>query len=926
LLGEEVIVVGYGTVSRKDLTGSVSQVSSRELTQVSVANATELITGRVAGLMAKSTSGLPGSDGAALRIRGYENPLVLVDGVEMSFDRVDPNDIESISVLKDASAAIYGARAGNGVILVTTKRGDRGQPRIDIRSNVSFEQPTQLVNPVNAAQYAEMIREGEINGGINPSITLEEIEAYKRGDPGFESYNWYNAVFRPWAPTRAYNGSVSGGSDEVVYFLSAGNMKQESAFRSGDYNFERYNIRANVDTKVRDYLSVYLNFSARVEGVTRTSESQDEIFGGLMRSQPIYNPNLPNGAPAYAGFGNVSPKAISYSDVRGLTETTNERVEGAFGTKWKLPFVSGFEAEARLNYRYISNSEWANSKAYEVFSYDELTDTYTLRGGRGTNSVNRGEYRDRWLNPVVSLRYAGVFGDHNLSGLAVAEYIDEYRKGFSASRLNPISPDVPFLNAGSTEGIDNSDFWTEGARVSYIGRLQYGYQDRYRVESTVRADATHKFAPGSRWGVFPSISGSWSLHNESFFKVKHISELRFRVSFSQTGDDTGVAAYRYLSDYIIRDNLFMFDDQLVQRISEQGLPNPDVTWLEMTSYNYGVNLGLFNQKLTAEFNLFQRKTDNIFGTALDVFPSTFGAVLPPLNINAREDQGYEVEVAHKHRVGEVSYAVSANLSHSREKYTRWAEPTYDDPDEARLFKLTGSYVNRFIGYKSNGMFMTQEAIDNHEVDQDGQGNVTLRPGDIRYVDRNDDGKIDFRDQTDIGRGSFPDMSYGFSFDVSYKGFSLNALFQGASKFNLNMIGRARGPFDNDGIPHVYQYKYRWTPDPNNPNVNINPDAKLPAIEVPGIGTNVNNNLTSDFWLRDGTYLRLKNLNLSYTVPSKLVKRAGLNNLRLYVAGSNLYTWDRLGIYSGSFDPEVPVTSAGRYPNVRTVTFGIDVQI
>ncbi len=926
LLGDEVIVVGYGTVSRKDLTGSVSQVSSRELTQVSVANATELINGRVAGLMAKTTSGLPGSGGATLRIRGYDNPLVLVDGVEMSFDRVDPNDIESISVLKDASAAIYGARAGNGVILVTTKRGNRGNPRINFRSNMSFEQPTQLITQVNAAQYMEMIREGELNGGINPSVTPEEIEAYRRGDPGFESYDWYNAVFRPWAPTRAFSGSVSGGSDDVVYFLSAGNMRQESAFRSGDYNFERYNIRANVDSKVREYLSVYLNVSARIENVDRTSESMEEIFGGLMRSQPIFNPNLPDGRPAYAGFGNVSPKAISYSDVRGLTETSNERVEGAIGAKWKLPFVSGFEAEARMNYRYTANLQWANNKSYEVFEYDEATDSYIMRGGRGVNSVTRGEYRDRWINPLISLRYVGVFGDHNVSGLALAEYIDESRRGFNASRLNPISPDVPFLFAGSIDGIDNGDSWTEGARVSYVGRLQYGYQDRYRIESTVRADATHKFAPGSRWGVFPSISGAWSVHNEKFFNVSFIDELRLRVSYSQTGDDTGVAAYRYLSDYIIRDGIFLFDDLIYQRIGEQGLPNPNVTWLEMTSINYGVNVGFFDGKLSTEFNLFQRKTDNIFGTALNVYPSTFGAVLPPLNINAREDRGYEIEMTYNSTVGKLRYLVSANMSHSREKYVRWAEPSYDDPDEARLFKLQGNYVNRFIGYKSNGMFMTQTAIDNHEIDQDGQGNVTLRPGDIRYRDLNGDGAIDFRDQTDIGRGAFPDMSYGFTVDLSYGGFNINALFQGASKFNLNMVGRARGPFDNDGIPHVYQYKYRWTPDPNNPDVNINKNAKLPAIEIPGIGTNVNNNLTSDFWLRDGTYLRLKSLNFSYTLPNQMVKRAGLSNLRVYVAGSNLVTWDRLGIFSGSFDPEIPTTSAGGYPNVRTVTFGFDVQI
>lgn len=926
LVGDEFVFIGYGSVARSDLTGSVSRVSSTELTQVSVANATDLLPGRVPGLMAKTTSGLPGTGGANLRIRGYNNPLVLVDGVEMSFDRIDPDDIESISVLKDASAAIYGARAGNGVILVTTKRGESGRPKINIRSNLNFEQPTQLVTPVNAAQYQEMFREGQINSGLNPTVSLNEIENYREGAPGFESYDWYDAVFRPWAPARSMNASVSGGSDDITYFLSGGHMRQESAFRSGDYNFERYNLRANVDANVNNRLSVFLNISGRLESIDRTSESMDEIFGSLMRAQPFFNPQNPDGSPAYAGFGNQSPVAESQSSVRGLTETDNERVEGAVGSRWKIPGVSGLELEARLNYRFIANANWIQNKSFEVYEYIPEIDDYIFRGGRGQNRVIRNEFRDRWLNPLLSLNYENVFGHHRISALALTEYIDQYRKGFNASRLSPISPDVPFLFAGDIEGIDNNDFWNENARMSYVGRVRYGYQNRYRIESTIRADATHKFAPDSRWGYFPSISGAWSIHNEPFFDVPYINELRLRASYSKTGDDSGVAAYRYLSEFLIRDGVFMFDDTVVRRISEEGLPNPDVTWLEMTSSNLGFNISVLDNLISSEFNLFRRQTENIFGTALDVFPSTFGANLPPLNINAREDRGFEIMITHENTIGDIRYSVSGNLSHSRQQYVRWAEPEYTDPDEARLFQREGNYVNRFIGYKSDGIFMTQEEIDNHPVDQDGLGNITLRPGDIRYVDLNGDGFIDFRDQTDIGRGPFPDMSYGLNFDVSYRGFGINALFQGASRFNLNIVGRARGPFQNDGTPHLYQYKYRWQPDPENPGVNINPDAQLPAIENPGLGTNANNNLTSDFWLKDGTYLRLKNLNISYTIPAQFVRQVGINRLRVYVAGSNLYTWDRLGIFSGSFDPEVPFTGAGRYPTVRTVTFGFNLEI
>ncbi|NCP83757.1 MAG: TonB-dependent receptor [Bacteroidetes bacterium] len=926
IVGEDVVVIGYGTTTKKNLTGSVSQVTSEKLTQVTVSNPTDLLAGRVPGLITKSNTGLPGQGGSSLRIRGYSDPLILVDGIQMDFSSIDPNDIASISVLKDASAAIYGARAGNGVILVTTKRGESGNARIKIRSDVSYQAPTQLITPVNAAQFAEMWREGQINSGVNETFTLDEIRKYQIDTAGYHSYNWYDAAFREWAPMQSFNASVSGGSKDISYFLSVGQLNQESAFKSGDYNYSRYNIRSNLDAKVNKYLGAYVNLSVRTENTDRTTANLDDVFGGLMRAQPRYNPINPDGSPSYAGFGGVSPAALSNSKYSGITEENQDRIEGAIGSKLTVPSIEGMEAEARLNFRYTGSSSWISSKQFEVFEYIPEIDDYVVRGANGLNRVSRNEYQDRWLNPTVSLRYDRAFENHRISGLALAEYITSERKGFSASRLNPISPDLPYLFASDAEAIDNNDSWTESARMSYVGRAQYSYQNRYRLEATLRADATHKFSPDSRWGYFPSISGSWSINNEPFFKVDAIDELRLRVSYSKTGQDDGVAAFRYMSEYFIRDDYFMFGDVIQRIIREQGLPNPNVTWLEMTSYNIGLNVGLFNGILDAEFNLFSRLTDNIFGTSLDQFPSTFGATLPPLNINARENNGFELELNHTRRLGDFKYSVGGNLAYSREKYVRWAEPEYEDEDEARLFKREGNYVNRYIGYKSDGIFMSQEEIDNYAVNQDGLGNSTLRPGDVKYKDLNGDGEVNFRDQTDIGRGAFPDMSFGFNVDLEYKGLSVSALFQGASMFNLDVVGRSRGAFDNEGVPHFYQYEYRWQPDPDNPSVNINPNAQLPAITNPGVGANINNSLSSDFWLQDGTYLRLKNLNISYRIPQQFVQRVGIHSLSLFVSGTNLMTWDRLGIYSGSFDPEIPTTTRGAYPTIKTITFGFNLEI
>ncbi|MEX0684507.1 MAG: TonB-dependent receptor [Balneolales bacterium] len=927
LTGEDIVVVGYGVQRRRDLTGTVSQVESRELTKVTVGNTTELLAGRVPGLMTKHTTGLPGAisdeDENPLQIRGFGAPLILVDGIEMPLDFIDPNDIESISVLKDASAAIYGSRAGNGVILVTTKRGERGRPMINFKTSMSGQQPTIMPNHVNAAQWAEMWREGELNAGVATTVSQEEVDLYRQGAPGYESYDWYGAVFKPWAPMQDYSMNVSGGSNELRYFLSAGYLDQNSAYRSGEYSFNRYNVRTNIDAYITPDLTASINLSARAE--VRKQPTGTNLFNSLRRTQPIYSPHLPDGRAAYSGFGAESPVAESSRDFVGFNDSNREFIEGALSLNYQLPMVEGLEAEARLAYSYNTLNLKNFRKTFEVYEYDPILDEYTFRALGGNDDITLENERNHWLNPRMSVRYERGSEAHRFNAMVLAEWIDEESRYFDAFRRNLLSPEVPFLFAGSVDGIDNFDEMSQGGRASYVSRLQYGYRDRYRIEGTIRADATHRFPENSRWGFFPSIATSWTLSEEPFFNVNAVDELQLRLSYSQSGSDD-VAAFRYLAGYFIRENNYIIDDQVYSMISEQVMANPDITWLDMTIYNIGLNASFWNRLLSTELNVFQRDTDNIFGTSQENFPSTFGAELPQLNINATRDRGFEVLLGHDNRVGELRYSVSANMGYARERYVRWSEPEYTDEDEIRIFQNEGNYTNREIGYRSDGLFMTQSEIDAHSVDQDGNSNSTLRPGDIRYIDLNDDGVIDFRDQTDIGRGQFPDMTFGMNFNFAYKGFDLTALFQGASFFNINMTDQARGIFPNDNTPHTYQYEYRWQPDPNNPNVNINPDVQLPAIEQPGIGTNENNDRTSDFWLQDGTYVRLKNLNLTYNLPTRLTSSLGIVAASVYVSGSNLFMFNKLGIYSSSFDPEIPTTGQGAYPTVRVVSLGINLNI
>ncbi|HMR84089.1 MAG TPA: SusC/RagA family TonB-linked outer membrane protein, partial [Niabella sp.] len=470
----------------------------------------------------------------------------------------------------------------------------------------------------------------------------------------------------------------------------------------------------------------------------------------------------------------------------------------------------------------------------------------------------------------------------------------------------------------------------ETGRVSYVGRLNYAYKAKYLLEGTFRYDASHKFAPGSRWGFFPSASAAWRLSEEPFIKdnISWIDNLKIRGSYSRTGNDN-VDAFKYLTGYEIRGALtsvYMFGSDVYKRIYSTGLPNPDITWLTMTGYNLGLE-GTFKDGLIGfEFDAFYRITDNVFGAPLENYPSTFGATLPQLNINSTSDRGMELSLNHRNKIGGVFYySLTGSASLARQRYRKWSEPLYEDPDEIRIYKRTGNLTNRWFGYRSDGIFMSQEEIDNYGVDQDQAQNKTLVPGDIKYKDLNGDNIIDWRDQDVIGAASFPDLTYGLNIQMEYKGLSLTVLFQGASLYNYMIADIQRGALSNLANAYDFHYKYRWQPDPNNPGVNINPDAQLPALLGSGVGVNTNNNKVSDFWLKDGTYLRLRNLNINYTIPYNWIKKIGIKDMNVFAAGSNLLTWSRLGFYKKSLDPEATDTQKF-YPPVKVISFGLNFKL
>jgi TonB-linked SusC/RagA family outer membrane protein len=929
---DEVVVVGYGREKKSTLTGSVATINSKQLTAVPVANAANLLSGRVPGVMTRQNSGLPGGENTQIRIRGFAKaPLTLVDGVQMDFSRIDPNDIESITVLKDAAAAVYGARAGNGVLLITTKRGSSGKPKISYNGSYTQASAIAFQEQVSAGQYVQLFREGDLNDGNGYDFTYDDEaqQNFETGAPGFEGGNWVDALIDNGAPMQQHSLSVSGGSAAIKYYTSVGFTEQESYFRSRDYDYGRINARSNIDAKINDNLSFNLDLSYREEEINRASNNISAIWNELGTARPVLPTELPDpsiGTP-YSGFSQRNPVNSTTRSIVGTYDQISNVFRGKLGVDYKLPFLPALTIRAELNAEQLDRSTKTFSKPTDLYQYLPESDTYQLEATRNpVSSIADAQFRRTQIYPLISMEYKETFGNHSLKLLGIAEQQTRKFSSISASRRELLSTSIPELFIGSTDQqLNDGNSGADIGRKSVVGRLNYSFKNRYLFEATMRADGNVLFAPAARWGYFPSFSAGWVISEESFFNSsKKIDFLKLRASHSRLGDDTanGLNGYDYLTGYDLNGIYLLGDSEGQPRIQTRGLVNSLLTWEILTMTNIGLEATLFDGKLGVEVDVFQRTRDGIIDVNVEDVPSTFGANLPVVNINSQESRGIEIALSYEQRIGDFKIDIAPNFSFARSKWLEVkSQEDFTDPDQQRLFELDGTLVNRFVGYRSDGIFMSQSDIDAYEVVQDGNANMTIRPGDIRYRDLDGDGEITFRDQEEIAYApGLPELVGGLNLGIEYKGFRLSGLLQGASNFSINISGNARSPFSNSSIPLTYHFDHRWQPDPNNPGVNINPNASLPGItQAPG----VNNNRTSDFWVRDVTYLRLKNINLSYSLSSRALSKIGFSSLQVYVAGENVISTNNLGIYGDAFDPEVsPGNPARQYPITRSFSLGL----
>ena len=928
---EEVVAIGYATQKKVNLTGSVVDVKSEKITNIPVANVTNTLAGQLPGVVAIQRSGEPGLDDADISIRGFGSALIIVDGVERDFSQIDPNEIESISILKDAAAAIYGARAGNGVILVTTKRGKTGKPVINFNANLGFQSNTRLPEFVNAGEYAQSLNDALINAGYSSQFTDYQIKAYKyvSGDKNIEfsddeknqfesekanfaNTDWLDVVFKPSAPIQQYNLSSTGGNDKIKYFLSLGYLDQQSILRSGDDNFKKYNIRANIDAQITKDLSV---------GFDLTGQSLQSLYPGYT-IEAIWNMIL-NDAPTVTlnpdtEYPTGMAQASADGDISGTRKSNTKIFGGSFSLNYTVPFIKGLTAKASFDYYTTHEFDKDFLKAYSIYSYDAVNDITNVRLSNYVPTTNLTEYyaESQILTARYIISYENKFGKHNVSALAIGEYIDQNNKWFNAYRIGYLTTSIEQLFAGSTTGMQNDGNESEDGRISYASRINYTYSGKYLLETTFRYDASPRFSSGQRWGFFPSVLVGWRLSEENFMKnnLSAVNNLKLRLSYGQAGVDN-ISSYNYLSGYEY-DGGFVDNGEMVSGIYTTGLANVNTTWEKHTTYNAGFDFGLWGSKLYGSIDAFYKKRSGILATRANSLPNTFGASLPYENLNSMNYRGFELQLGYRGKYRELQYNIGGNIAWNRVKNGHIEESDYSNSDvyTKLRYQESGQWTNRYFGLEAVGLFQSQDDIDTWSVIQDNNNNSTIRPGDIKYLDYDGDNVITDLDYHPIGKGNTPEITYGLNIGAKLKGFDMNMLWQGATNYGIVTTGGRTYPY-NPTTLFRYQLDY-WSTE--------NTDAKYPRI-VWGGGAS-NNKYDSSYWLIDAYYIRLKNIQLGYSLPSRFYKSIGISSCRFYLSAVNLLTITNVL----HFDPETPSISAsssyGSFPQQKTISIGVNLSL
>lgn len=956
---DEVVVVGYGTQKKETVTGSVVSVKSEELVKSPSLNVSNSLAGRMPGVIATQSSGEPGGDGSNIKIRGTNtlgnsSPLIVIDGIparQGGIERLNPADIDNISVLKDAAAAIYGARAANGVILVTTKRGKSGRPLLSYTYNQGFAQPTVIPELADAAQYAEMRNELEVfklpvnewqaansafretgsytrsNGSVLTAPFLPaDFEKFKDGsDPwGHPNTDWYDATLKNWSPQARHNVQLTGGSDNFKYLTSIGYQNQDGYYKNSATGYKQYDLRINLDATISKYVTTKIGVLGRQENRNYPTKSAGTIFRMLMRGNPTMPAFWPNGLPGPDIENGENPVVITtdqtgYDNNKQYFFQTNGQVDITF------PWIEGlkFTGTAAID-KYIKQSKkWEtpwNLYTWQGAYEDDGVTPQLVRGRRGPADPRLTQANEDQLNILLGgvLNYDHSFGDHTFNVMAGVNRETIDNENFNAYRRYFISTAIDQLIAGGEREKNNNGGAWKRARLNYFGRVGYNYKEKYIAEFLWRYDGSYMFPENSRFGFFPGVLAGWRISEENFWKenISFINYLKLRGSWGRMGndniyfknnyaegqyleDDARLQEYQYYSTYGY--GTYIVDGLLVKSLYESRVPNTMVTWEVADNYNLGLDGQLLDGKINFEFDVFMNKRSNILWQRNASIPQSTGMTLPAENIGKVDNKGWEFNIGYNGAAGDFKYNINVNGGYTKNKIKFWDEA----PGAPEWQRTTGRVTDAQLYYIYDGVFRDEADIAANTLDYSAITN-NLRPGDMKYQDFDGDGKITPDDRVRRDKNRQPTFQGGLNIGMQYKNFDLTILFQGA------MGGELRVGSDESGAIGNYLlefYENRWTVD--------NPSSEHPRITDRSDQYYSYNNT---YWLQSTNYIRLKNLELGYTLPTTIGEKIGISNLRVYVSGFNLLTFSKMKAY----DPESTNVLGQYYPQSRIINTGLAV--
>lgn len=915
----EVVVVGYGTQKRANLTGAVATISAKDLKTAPTANVGTLLYGKLPGLSVVQRSGEPGADDADIRVRGNTGgALIVVDGIPgRDFSRLNPNEIESVTVLKDAaSAAVYGVSGGNGVILVTTKKGIVGKPELNYNINFGLQHVTDYPDFVNSSQFAELKNEASINAGGPIVYTPDEIEKFRNGlDPvNYPNVDYYNLFVKDYTPQLQQDVTVRGGSESVKYFFLLGSTKQASMWKGDGQDYGLYNFRSNVDAKINKDLDISVQLGGRMEDKNNLAQDSYLMASWMQYQWPIYNPRTPDGKIASTNYG---LSAFLDPDLTGYVKSKTNVFRGNLSINYKVPFISGLSANitAAKDLAFTNRKEWR--KEYDMYTWNGATQTSTKTSSRETNSLLLEDNNSSIMRIQSSLKYARSFlNKHNVSALLLFEQSTGDGYNFNATRINYTVP-IDQIFAGPDLGKSNGGGAFEDGRENLVGRFNYDYMGKYMFEYSFGYNGSPKFPVDKRWGYFSSYSAGWRISEENFFKEKlgFINNLKLRGSWGTTGSDN-TGNFQFLAGYTYPSNSYILGNNVVSNgLIDSGTPNPYITWENIQSINFGLDLGIWKSMFEMELDVFDKKRDGILATRQVQLPSTYGALLPAENLNSDQVRGFELTLRHNNKIGEVSYSISPNISFAKSKWDHVEQRQFVSQYDNWRNNVEGRFKGMRFGLKAIGQFQSVEEIKSSPI-QDAKANSTLRPGDIKYHDFNKDGVIDGNDNEIVGRSDYPEINYGLNLNANWKKFSLGMSWSGSSNFNVEQQLYLISPFNNDMSAYAY-FMDRWhQADLTDPNSQWIP-GKYPSTLNGGAP---NNNQFSSFWYPNATYFRLKSLNITYIIDNEWIKRCGVKNIAVTLSGQNLLTFSSLEF----MDPESPSGRLSYYPQQKTISAGLNV--